>query len=339
MSPFVLWLMLLQVGGGMDVITASGTITLSMTQAAESAHLQKIDPNGAERIVVLPASGRETMGLPFVVANVGSGYNLVLKDGSSGGTTVKTLLPGRAALVIVYESGGSYAWSFMDLGGSTAATNSATTGVSTGAAGTGATGATVATNNATALAAAATIVAPAAAATDAVHADYGANSANTWTGTFTNPATARNLTVTFSGSWDGGNVTVTGTDQFDQALSETFTSTPGSTVAGVKVFKTVTGASKTATGTAGQTARIGTGNKLGLTTQMTAPVGVLSVDGTTEAATWDHTYHGVTPTTAPNGSRNYAALYPQNVTIVQGSHTHTGPSHTHSVTDPGHSHA
>ena len=71
---------------------------------------------------------------------------------------------------------------------------------------------------------------PAAKSVTAVHADYAGSAANVWTGTFTDPVIPRNLTATFNAAWDGGTVTVTGTDQFDNAISEDFAPGAGTTV-------------------------------------------------------------------------------------------------------------
>lgn len=59
-------------------------------------------------------------------------------------------------------------------------------------------------------------------------------------GPFTNPPVAQPLTVTFTGAWTGGNVTVTGVAPGGTVLSETFVAVPGSTVTGAFTFETVT---------------------------------------------------------------------------------------------------
>lgn len=150
------------------------------------------------------------------------------------------------------------------------------------------------------------VSAPAAASTTAVHAGYAGNNAtNAFPGPFTNPAVPRNLTVTFNALWDGGTVTVTGTDQFDAATSEVFTPGAGTTVVGTKIFKTATSAVKSLVGASATTASIGTGTKLGVAANITSAFGILTVDGTAEAVTVDATNDAFTPTTAPNGARVY----------------------------------
>lgn len=154
-----------------------------------------------------------------------------------------------------------------------------------------------------------TISAPATKSDTAVHAAVSDTAANAYPGPFTNPDVPRNLSVKYGAAWDGGDVTVVGTDQFGNAVSETFAFSAG-TVVGTKIFKTVTSASKTAIGVGVATASIGTGNVLGLTRVLAAAVGVVAVDGLTEAATWKTSASSVAPTSAPNGSRVYTILHP-----------------------------
>jgi hypothetical protein len=192
-------------------------------------------------------------------------------------------------------------------------------GSSTGSA---VTGVTVAAHN---VSAPENLGVPAAKGTTDVHAVFpGNNASNNFPGPFSAPGRSRNLRVTFGAGYDGGNVTVNGQDQFGTAISETFVANPGATVVGVKVFATVLSATKSAVGANGAGASIGTGDKLGLGNALTNAVGALSVNGLTEAATFDATYSAVTPTTLPDGARTYVAAYPRSV--------------THPVTDAGHSH-
>lgn len=158
-----------------------------------------------------------------------------------------------------------------------------------------------------------------------VHAAITADTTTAVTTAITNPAIPRSLQVVFSASYDGGNVTVVGTDQFDQAVTETFTASTGATVAGTKIFKTVTSITNASAGAGAENFTVQTGGKLGLLTAMNAAFGMLTCDDAMESSpTWDATYHAVTPATLPNGSRNFTALFPV-------SHTHTGPSHTHTL--------
>lgn len=190
---------------------------------------------------------------------------------------------------------------------------------------------------------------PSAPSTNDVHAAFAGNDASAdFPGPFTNPGVPRSLQVAFGAGWDGGNVNVVGTDQFDQAINETFVANAGNTVVGTKVFKTVTSATKAAVGANAAGASIGRAAKLGVGTAAiprvkdfnSRGVGELSVDGVTEASTWDGTNSAVTPTTAPNGARRFVAVYAADRTLTQAAHTHTftGIAHSHAVTDPQHQH-
>lgn len=103
--------------------------------------------------------------------------------------------------------------------------------------------------------------APALADALNVHGAYDDDIAVDWPGPFTNPDVPRNLVVDFGGGADQ-NVTVSGTDQYDQPVSELFEVDAG-VVTGSKVFKTVIGAAYAALGSGGN-ATIGTGNRLGI---------------------------------------------------------------------------
>lgn len=148
---------------------------------------------------------------------------------------------------------------------------------------------------------------PVAKGTDDVHAIYDDTDAD-FPGPFTDPDVPRNLRVTKAASWDGGTITVTGTDQFDQPVSEVFNDDVETTV-GVKIFKTVTGAVKSiAAGVGGDGASIGTGDKLGLPYQLADEVGIGLAAGAVEAMTFDATYSAVTPTTVPDAATTYTLL-------------------------------
>jgi hypothetical protein len=138
----------------------------------------------------------------------------------------------------------------------------------------------------------------AAKSTTVVHALYDDVTAE-FPGPFTNPDVPRNLRVTKSTDWDGGTITVVGTDQFDAAVSETFNDVVEVTV-GTKIFKTVTSATKSIpAGVAGNGASIGTGDKVGIPIHIYDTVGRLCVGTTDEAVTLDATYDAFTPTTTP----------------------------------------
>lgn len=152
---------------------------------------------------------------------------------------------------------------------------------------------------------------PAAAAV-AVHAAVAGNAAaNAFPGPFTSPAIPRSLAAAAAAGYDGGALTITGTGEDDAAQTEVITPVAESTVQGVKIWKTVTGCSKAAVGAAAATVTLETGTKLGLggNFHLTSATKYQHFkDGTAEAATIDTTYDGFTPTTAPNGARNYLLI-------------------------------
>jgi len=152
-------------------------------------------------------------------------------------------------------------------------------------------------------------VAPAASDLVSVHAALAATAANLFPGPTTNPPIIRNLVVDFSAGWDGGDVTVIGTDQFSDApVTEVFIAVPLTTVVGVKIFRTVFSITKGTIGTTG-TASVGVGDKLGIQGKLVDTLSALSfVDNAAEPATLDATYNGYLPTTLPNGAASYALL-------------------------------
>lgn len=131
----------------------------------------------------------------------------------------------------------------------------------------------------------------------------------------TNPDVARNVRLPFGSTYDGGNVTVVGTDQYGAAVSEVIVAVANTTVVGVKVFKTVTSFSYAGggVGTHGtNTVSVGTGDKIGVTPKPVAASPVQeTVDGVGEATVFDFTYNGFTPTTVPNGSHVYILTFNQ----------------------------
>lgn len=89
-----------------------------------------------------------------------------------------------------------------------------------------------------------------------IHALYDGTSA-AFPGPFTQPVAPSKLSVTFTASWNGGDVTVAGTGLNGEAITEVFADSIA-TVQGTKTFVTVTGATKeTAAGDAGNGASIG----------------------------------------------------------------------------------
>jgi len=113
--------------------------------------------------------------------------------------------------------------------------------------------------------------------------------------------------VAFGSGWDGGNVTISGTNQQGNAQTETIVASAGATVAGVKAWATITGASKGAVGASSAVATIGVGNALGVPAQLANASALVSADNALEPATIDTTNNTFTPTVSvPNGSVSYA---------------------------------
>lgn len=150
---------------------------------------------------------------------------------------------------------------------------------------------------------------PAASATTGILASLASNSANNSFTISAQPDKPRNIAVAFAASWDGGNVVLTGTDQFGNAASETITANPGNTVVGNIAFKTLTSAVKTAVGATANAATGGPGSKLGIARNLYEAAGILAVTGVPEASTFNTQYNTVLPgTNVPNGTRTYVAI-------------------------------
>jgi len=151
-----------------------------------------------------------------------------------------------------------------------------------------------------------TITNPAADDATGVHASND-DDTQAWPGPITSPTSPRNVTVTFGAAWAGGDVTFTGTDQFDVVITEVIADVAGTLVAGVKIFKSITGIAHELAGAggAGHGATAGWGHKLGVDYELAAQLGILTVDGVTEHATWDSTYHAFNPTSLPDGTHDY----------------------------------
>lgn len=79
--------------------------------------------------------------------------------------------------------------------------------------------------------------------------------------TVVSPSQARNVEIDFAALWDGGNVTIVGTGEDDAALTEIIVAVAGSTVKGLRVFKTIATITKAAVGVAAVTAQAFSGNK------------------------------------------------------------------------------
>lgn len=143
----------------------------------------------------------------------------------------------------------------------------------------------------------------AAKSATAVHASVAGNAAaNLFPGPITNPASPRNVTAVAAASYDGGSLTIVGTDQFDRPQTEVIAAVAASTVLGTKIFKTITSITKAAVGADAAGVSVGTGDKIGVPYNIANNVGHAYVGTTIEAATIDSTVDGFTPTTVPNAT-------------------------------------
>lgn len=150
---------------------------------------------------------------------------------------------------------------------------------------------------------------PASADAVSVHSGVAASFAALAFPTIVQPPIPRNLVVTLASGWDGGDVTVVGTNQFDEAVSEVFLAGSAVTRTGVKVFKTVTSITKSLVGASGALGSVGVGSKLGISGVLAdALSAVLFIDNGASAATLDATYHAFTPSTVPDGALSYALI-------------------------------
>ena len=129
-----------------------------------------------------------------------------------------------------------------------------------------------------------------------------------------NPDVLRSISVDFPAAWDGGNITITGTDTVG-VQTEVVTSTPGQTIDTTKAFLTLTSITKSTVGASSQTCGIGRGRGLGLPTgrkRIVTNDGILQLNGSTSKYTTITSVVGadpcVRPFTLPNGSRIYSFL-------------------------------
>ena len=130
-------------------------------------------------------------------------------------------------------------------------------------------------------------------------------------GAFTNPDVSRNARIVYAANWDAGAVTLTGTNTVNAAISETFAGTAGTTVVGVKAFKTITGATTASVGKhTSASATIGTGDTIGILFDVVDAVGFCYVGVTVEAGgvTIDPVYNTFIPGTTTPSATTYTVL-------------------------------
>lgn len=155
------------------------------------------------------------------------------------------------------------------------------------------------------------VAAPLASGAALIHAAWGGDAVDAhMTGNFLAIPTPRNATMTFTALWPGGtDIIARGLDQFGNEQTETFLGAGGATVVGAAVWSIIFAAERTGPAAApGDQVSIGTGNKIGMTDLLADTFGVCLVDDVVDAiapAAVDQANSGVTPTTLPNGARNY----------------------------------
>jgi len=151
-------------------------------------------------------------------------------------------------------------------------------------------------------------VVPAAKSATAVHASVLATAANLFPGPITNPVTPRNLSAVAAATYDGGSLTVVGTDLFDKAQTEVIAAVANTTVYGTKIWKTVTSITKATIGVAAAGVSVGTGDKIGVALNVANSTGLMFVGGAVEAVTVDPATDAWTATSVPNGALSFVAL-------------------------------
>lgn len=153
-------------------------------------------------------------------------------------------------------------------------------------------------------------VLPGASAT--VHAAYAATAANIFPGPITQPDVPRSIYGSSAGGYDGGDITVTGTDALDRVISDTFT--PGGGVGTTKAFKTITQLAKATVGTTGTVTVItdlATTTKYGVPFAIAGSYGVAQQgNGTAEPVTVSpaSANNTVRFATAPTGAIRFTAV-------------------------------
>lgn len=224
--------------------------------------------------------------------------------------------------------------------GGTADSN--TTGISTVADGTGATGSSTATvTEDEGLVFTSFMMNPAAAAVN-ILAQFVADKDETTYGNFTQPDFARGVQVVWSGTWDGGNIELTALWSDGTYSAKTINAAPGTTTEyGFGIWPgTVTRCRNLGSWSAG-TADVQTSAKLAVQTggRTATKVLVIETSAGADAGAAVSAAGLVTTTAAPNGALDYYIHYNLAGAYTDAGHTHTGPSHTHGITDTGHTHA
>lgn len=141
-----------------------------------------------------------------------------------------------------------------------------------------------------------------------------ASSATPYTGPFTAPAQLRVAQVSFDALWDGGDLTITGTDQYRTAGTTDVITSPGSgggTVQGLVVFdwtQPTTVAWTLGLGATNITIFGGTALGLGSTRAATANAFDVMNGSQLEPATVDTAHGTITTGTPPDGATPFSAF-------------------------------
>lgn len=275
----------LEILSGSPARMAMVAIPSVAAKGTTDVHATRVGSVGRAKLLLDTGSGNATV----TAVNAGVSGNLIdivlTGDAGSGVRITHTSPAGRERFTILYETG-------VSTQGTLNTAINALTGadklieVTTSNAGTTATVLTAVADD--------FVLTPLAGGTAATGAFPGA---------FTNPVVPRNLRVVFAANYDAGDVTVTGTNQFNAAITEVFTGTASSTQVGVKAFKTVTGATTATIGKhTSATVSIGTGDTIGIPFNVVDTVGYAYVGTTIEAITLNTTNDTFVPTTTPNAT-------------------------------------
>lgn len=340
---------------GINSYTITGTSTLTK----KSGMVVSVDGGVGDRDLNLDSDDASQEGRTHWVRNAGSTNNLVLKN--AAGTTLGTIAPGGIGYVA--HNGTTWIANYFGAGGGSKTTSASGTGATgTGTASItvgGTTATTTATNTAITEARSAYVAKPATPEATAVACTLvtDATVANGVAMTIAaQPAYPCKLAVIITdadSSISAGIVTVIGVDASGRSVTETVSLTGGSQTRSTNnAYSSITSITPSAVvgNTGSDKVAVGHSNKLGV--PLPSGFGSLSfyflqADGTKEAVSAsDATYGTFTPTTAPNAAHNYEVMYSFSLPVVQASHshsgtgltandaghTHTGPSHTHTVT-------
>lgn len=124
-------------------------------------------------------------------------------------------------------------------------------------------------------------------------------------GVFLSPDVPRGVRIPFPIGWDGGGITVGGTDQFGAVISELLAPNPGGFTDSNHVYATVTSASKALVGATSGVATVGFGMRLGIIAKLANAAVIVLADNAPEGAIIDTVNNSFVPTTQPNGTVSY----------------------------------